>query len=50
MELSKYPLKTYKDTPSDAELVSHQLMLRAGLIKKTGLWSLYMDATRIKSP
>ena len=34
MELSKYPLKTYKDTPSDAELVSHQLMLRAGLIKK----------------
>ena len=34
MELSKYPLKTYKDTPSDAELVSHRLMLRAGLIKK----------------
>ena len=34
MQLSKYPLITYKETPSDAELVSHQLMLRAGLIKK----------------
>ena len=34
MELSKYPLRTYKDTPSDAELISHRLMLRSGLIKK----------------
>ena len=34
MELSKYPLRTYKDTPSDAELISHRLMLRSVLIKK----------------
>ena len=34
MELSKYPLRTYKDTPSAAELISHRLMLRSGLIKK----------------
>ena len=41
MQLSKYPLVTYKETPADAELISHQLMLRAGLIKKlaSGLFS-----------
>jgi len=41
MQLSKYPLITYKETPADAELTSHQLMLRAGLIKKlaSGLFS-----------
>ena len=41
MQLSKYPLITYKETPANAELTSHQLMLRAGLIKKlaSGLFS-----------
>ena len=41
MQLSKYPLVTYKEMPADAELISHQLMLRAGLIKKlaSGLFS-----------
>ena len=41
MQLSKYPLVTYKETPADADLISHQLMLRAGLIKKlaSGLFS-----------
>ncbi len=34
MELSKYPVKTYKDIPSDAKLASHRLMLRSGLIKQ----------------
>ena len=34
MKLSNYPLRTLKDAPSDAELISHQLMLRSGLIKK----------------
>jgi prolyl-tRNA synthetase len=40
MYFSKFPLTTYKDSPSDAEVVSHQLMLRAGLIKRlaTGLY------------
>ena len=41
MQLSKYPLVTYKEMPADAELISHQLMLRAGLIKQlaSGLFS-----------
>ena len=36
MRLSKFPLATAKETPSDAEVVSHQLMLRAGYIRKLG--------------
>jgi prolyl-tRNA synthetase len=36
MRLSRFPLATTKETPSDAEVVSHQLMLRAGFIKKLG--------------
>ncbi len=31
---SQYLLATLKETPSDAEIVSHQLMLRAGLIRR----------------
>jgi prolyl-tRNA synthetase len=34
MRWSQYPVNTAKETPSDAEVVSHQLMLRAGLIRK----------------
>ena len=34
MRLSQFPLFTVKETPADAEVVSHQLMLRAGLIRK----------------
>jgi prolyl-tRNA synthetase len=34
MRWSKFYLPTYKDSPSDAEIPSHQLMMRAGLIKK----------------
>lgn len=36
MRLSRYPLFTLKETPADAEVVSHQLMLRAGMIRKLG--------------
>ncbi|MEQ1440461.1 proline--tRNA ligase [Fontimonas sp. SYSU GA230001] len=36
MRLSKLPLHTTKETPADAEVVSHQLMLRAGFIRKLG--------------
>jgi prolyl-tRNA synthetase len=41
MRLSQYPINTLKETPSDAEVVSHQLMLRAGLIRRlaAGLYS-----------
>ncbi len=34
MRYSQYLLPTLKETPGDAEVVSHQLMLRAGMIRK----------------
>ena len=41
MRASKYLLATIKETPADAEIVSHQLMLRAGMIRKlaSGLYT-----------
>src|SRR5437762_3464094 len=41
MKLSQYPINTLKETPAEAEVVSHQLMLRAGLIRRlsSGLYS-----------
>ncbi|WP_305805634.1 proline--tRNA ligase [Stenotrophomonas sp. YIM B06876] len=41
MRLSQFHLHTTKETPSDAELTSHQLMLRAGMIRKlaSGLYT-----------
>jgi prolyl-tRNA synthetase len=34
MRTSQFPLNTIKEIPADAEIVSHKLMLRAGLIRK----------------
>ena len=34
MRYTQYLLPTLKETPGDAEVVSHQLMLRAGMIRK----------------
>ncbi len=34
MRFSNFFIPTYKEVPSDAEVVSHQLMLRAGMIRK----------------
>ncbi len=41
MRTTKFPLNTVKETPADAEIASHQLMIRAGLIRKlaAGLYS-----------
>ena len=41
MRLSRFHLHTTKETPADAELVSHRLMLRAGMIRKlaSGLYT-----------
>lgn len=41
MKASTYSLTTLKETPADAEIVSHQLMIRAGLIRKlaSGIYS-----------
>ncbi len=34
MRVRQFPLSTLKETPADAEVVSHRLMLRAGLIRQ----------------
>jgi len=41
MRLSQFPITTLKETPADAEVISHQLMLRAGMIRRlaSGLYS-----------
>ncbi len=41
MRTSQYLLATVKETPADAEITSHQLMLRAGMIRKlaSGLYT-----------
>jgi prolyl-tRNA synthetase len=41
MRLSQLPLTTLKEVPADAEVISHQLMLRAGLIRRlaSGIYS-----------
>ncbi|MCF4987398.1 proline--tRNA ligase, partial [Pseudomonas syringae] len=41
MRTSQFLLATQKETPSDAVVVSHQLMLRAGMIRKlaSGLYT-----------
>lgn len=36
MRSSQFLLATLKETPNDAEIISHQLMLRAGMIRKLG--------------
>jgi len=41
MRTSQYLLPTLKESPADAQIISHQLMLRAGMIRKlaSGLYS-----------
>ena len=41
MRLSQYPISTLRDVPADAEVISHRLMLRAGMIRRlaAGLYS-----------
>ncbi len=41
MRLSQYPINTTKETPAEAEVLSHQLMLRAGFIRRiaAGIYS-----------
>jgi prolyl-tRNA synthetase len=36
MKASQFFISTFKDAPTDAEVVSHKLMMRAGMIKKLG--------------
>ncbi len=49
MRLSKYHLPTLKEAPSEAEVISHKLMVRAGMIRKlaAGIYSLLPLGVRV---
>ncbi|EKN5074107.1 proline--tRNA ligase [Yersinia enterocolitica] len=49
MRTSQYLLSTLKETPADAEVISHQLMLRAGMIRKlaSGLYTWLPTGVRV---
>ncbi|WP_435955136.1 proline--tRNA ligase [Dryocola sp. BD626] len=49
MRTSQYLLSTLKETPADAEVISHQLMLRAGMIRKlaSGLYTWLPTGLRV---
>jgi len=49
MRTTQYLLSTLKETPSDAEVISHQLMLRAGMIRKlaSGLYTWLPTGLRV---
>ncbi|MHA7879377.1 MAG: proline--tRNA ligase [Saccharospirillum sp.] len=49
MRASKYLIATVKETPADAVVVSHKLMLRAGMIRKlaSGLYSWLPTGLRV---
>ena len=34
MRLSQFHLRTEKETPAEAEIISHKLMLKAGMVRK----------------
>lgn len=49
MRTTQYLLSTLKETPADAEVVSHQLMMRAGMIRKlaSGLYNWMPTGVRV---
>jgi prolyl-tRNA synthetase len=49
MRTSQYLLCTQKETPADAEVISHQLMLRAGMVRKlaSGLYTWLPSGLRV---
>lgn len=49
MRVSRLMLATLRETPADAEVISHQLMLRAGMIRKVanGLYTWLPLGTRV---
>jgi len=49
MRWSKAFVPTLKETPSDAEIVSHQLMMRAGMLRKVaaGVFTYMPSGTRV---
>ena len=49
MKVSQYLLATRRETPNDADIVSHQLMFRAGMVRKvaSGLYSWLPTGLRV---
>ena len=49
MRTTQYLLSTQKETPADAEVISHQLMLRSGMIRKvaSGLYNYLPTGLRV---
>ena len=49
MRTSQYLLSTMKETPADAEIISHQLMLRAGMVRRlaSGLYTWLPSGLRV---
>ncbi|ART83314.1 proline--tRNA ligase [Oceanisphaera profunda] len=49
MRTTQYLLSTLKETPSDAEVISHQLMLRAGMVRRlaSGLYTWLPSGLRV---
>ncbi|NIH15429.1 proline--tRNA ligase [Serratia symbiotica] len=49
MRTSQYMISTLKENPADAEVISHQLMLRAGMIRKlaSGLYTWLPTGLRV---
>ena len=49
MKASQFLISTFKEAPADAEVVSHKLMMRAGMIKKlgAGIYSLMPMGLRV---
>ena len=49
MRVSRFFISTLKEAPSEAELISHKLMIRAGLIKRlgSGIYSLMPLGLRV---
>lgn len=49
MRTSQYLLSTLKETPADAEIISHQLMMRAGMIRReaSGMYTWLPNGIRV---
>jgi hypothetical protein len=50
MRLSRFHLATVKEVPADAEIVSHQLMLRAGMLRKLAAGEIGLKEAQAASP
>jgi len=49
MRTTRYLLATQKETPNDAEIISHQLMIRAGMVRRlaSGLYTWLPSGLRV---